>query len=146
MRHGRATGQDALAELTPEGEDHVRRLGRMLRAEGCSPAASYASTFLRARQTAGLVLAELVEQPRVTHLRELTPDSDPDDALGTLAAHGLPDGEVLVVSHLPLVGLLCGHLTADDPGFAPGTMVVIELDDTKQAGRIVRVIRPADVP
>lgn len=146
MRHGRATGQEALANLTPEGADHVRRLGRMLRGEGLRLAATWSSTYLRARDTAFIVASELVERPDVTALRELTPDHDAEDAWLVLVASGLPEGDVLVVSHLPLVGLLCGHLTGDDPGFAPGTVAVLALDDERRTGRIVRVIRPADVP
>ncbi len=146
MRHGRATGQGPLSPLMPEGEDYVRALGRLLRSEGIAPVQTYASPFTRARMTAEIVLSELVDQPKVTHLTELQPDHDPVDALFTLRMHGLPDGHVLVVSHLPLVGLLTGLLTQDDPGFSPGCMAVIELDEKRSSGKLLRFIGPSQVP
>ena len=106
MRHGRATGQGSDAELLPEGEDYVRALGRKLRGEGLRPVAAFSSTFLRARDTADIVMSELSERPDVTRLRELTPDFEPEEAWQAVLDQPLPDGDVLVVSHLPLVGLL----------------------------------------
>ncbi|MBK7369718.1 MAG: histidine phosphatase family protein [Candidatus Eisenbacteria bacterium] len=145
MRHGRATGQGSDAELLPEGADYVRALGRKLRGEGLRPVAAFSSTFLRARDTADIVMSELSERPDVTRLRELTPDFEPEEAWQAVLDQPLPEGDVLVVSHLPLVGLLCGGLTGDDPGFSPGTLVQIELHESKRKGRLVRVVRSADV-
>lgn len=145
MRHGRASGHGSDAELLPEGADYVRVLGRRLRGEGVRPAAAFSSTFLRARDTADIVMSELSERPDVARLTELTPDERPEDAWQALLDHGLPDGDVLVVSHLPLVGLLCGALTGDDPGFSPGTLAQIELGEDQRSGRLVRVLRSTDV-
>ncbi|MBI5171124.1 MAG: histidine phosphatase family protein [Candidatus Eisenbacteria bacterium] len=145
MRHGRATGQGSDAQLLPEGEEYVRALGRKLRGEGLRPVACFSSTYLRARDTAFIVLSELSDRPDVRHLRELTPDIDPAEAWEALLEQPLPEGDVLVVSHLPLVGLLCGTLTGDDPGFSPGTLVQVALDESKRKGRLLRVVRSADV-
>jgi phosphohistidine phosphatase len=146
MRHGRATGQGPTAFLMPEGEDYVRALGRLLRSEGVVPVKTYASPFTRARMTAEIVLSELVDQPQVTHLTELQPDHDAGDALFTLKQHGLPAGNVLVVTHLPLIGLLTEQLTGDDPGFSPGYMAVIELNEKRTSGKLVRFIDAYQVP
>lgn len=146
LRHGRATGHGPDAALMPEGAAYVRALGRMLREEGFRPVASYCSPYLRARDTATIVLSELVERPNAIQLSELTPDHDPADALATLRVLGLPDGPVLVVAHLPLVGLMTQMLTSDDPGFSPGTMAMIELNERRSSGKLLRLVTSDQVP
>ena len=136
LRHGRATGHGPNAELTDHGIADIARLGRALAREGFAPAAVFCSPYLRAGQTARLLLAEVAPGLSPTVLGELTPESDPAAALAALHAHGLPDGRVLVVAHLPLLGLMAQALTGDDPGFSPGTLAEIEL--TGPASGVIR--------
>lgn len=127
LRHGRATGHGPNAELTDHGTADIARLGRALARERFAPAAVFCSPYLRAVATTRLLLAEVAPGLAYTLLNELTPDGDPAAALDALRAHGLPEGRVLVVAHLPLLGLLAQRLTGDDPGFSPGTLAEIEL-------------------
>ena len=142
LRHGRATGQGPDAQLLSEGIAYVSALGRRLAAEGWRPARVFASPYLRARETARIVLAVVAPDSSAELLEELTPETSPDDALAALLAAGLPEGRTLAVAHLPLLGLICEHLTGDDPGFHPGTYVEIELAEDGDSGTILRVIGP----
>ena len=145
LRHGRATGQGPQAELTAEGAGYVELLGERLAAEGWKPAAAFCSPFKRARETAELVLEQVAPGLRPTLLDELTPETDPRTALSALLEPSLPAGPVLVVAHLPLLGLLAERLTGEDPGFHPGLFVEIELDPDHASGRVVRRVSANDL-
>lgn len=142
LRHGRATGQGPDAPLMPEGEAYVRALGRRLAAEGFAPAAAFSSPYRRARDTAAIVLSEVAPGTTARHLGELTPEHDPQDTLTVLRALGLPAGRVLLVAHLPLLGLLVQALTDEVESFSPGTLIEIETDASLAPGRVARVVGP----
>ncbi len=142
LRHGRATGQGPDAALMPEGLAHVTALGRRLAAEGFAPARAWCSPYRRAVETARAVLAQVAPPMEAEHLPELVPDHDPDDTLATLAALDLPQGRVLLVAHLPLLGLLVQKLTEEVVAFSPGTLVEIDTDAALAGGRVARIIGP----
>jgi phosphohistidine phosphatase len=142
LRHGRATGQGPEAALVPEGEEYVRALGRRLAAEGFSPARAYCSPYRRARETARIVLAEVAPGAAAGHLTELTPDHDPGHTIDVLRSLDLPAARVLLVAHLPLLGLLVQYLTSEVVGFSPGTLVEIEMNTAWDEGRVMRVLGP----
>ncbi len=144
LRHGRASGQGADAPLLPEGEAYVAALGRRLAREGCKPVAAYSSTLKRAHDTATIVLGELGSSTPLVQLRQLAPEAGAADALEALASRGLPDGSVLVVSHLPLIAQLARALTGGSVDFLPGTFVEIELDAGQSSGALRRRIGPDD--
>lgn len=144
LRHGLASGQGPSAPLRPEGEADVAALGRRLAREGFAPAAAYASPYLRARDTANILLGELGSSVQLVLVRELTPDVEPGDALDALEARGLPGGPVLVVTHLPLVARLAVGLTDEPVDFRPGTYAEIELDARSRRGVLRRRIGPED--
>lgn len=142
LRHGRAFGSGPDAALVHEGEQYVVRLGRRLAREGFAPARAFCSPYLRARETARLVLAEVAPGMAATVLHALTPDWDPEDARYTLASQELPAATVLVVGHLPLLGLLVQRLAEEVVAFAPGTLVELETDRRCEKGRVLRVLGP----
>lgn len=142
LRHGRALGQGPDAALLHEGEQYVARLGRRLAGEGFAPARAFCSPYARARETARIMLAEVAPGMTATPMNELTPDWDPEDALFTLASHGLPAGRVLVVGHLPLLGMLVQKLAEETVSFSPGTLVELEVDPACARGRVTRVVGP----
>jgi phosphohistidine phosphatase SixA len=146
LRHGRSTGQGPEAALLHEGERYVAALGRRLAREGFSPARAYCSPFLRARETARVVLAEVAPGMTAEHLYALTPDHDADHTLAELATLGLPAARVLLVGHLPLLGLLVQKLAHDIVAFSPGMLVELEVDAACSQGRITRIIGPDGVP
>lgn len=140
LRHGRATGQGPDATLVPEGEEHVRALGLRLASEGFSPARAYCSPYLRARETARIVLAEVAPGTSARHLIELTPDHDAGDTVDVLRSLDLPAARILIVSHLPLLGLLVQHLANEVVAFSPGTLVEVEMNEAWDHGDVARVL------
>jgi len=142
LRHARAFGQGPDAALVHEGEQHAVRLGRSLAGEGFAPVRAYCSPYLRARETARLVLAEVAPGLDARSLHELTPEWDPGDTLFTLASLDLPPGRVLVVGHLPLLGLLVQRLADEVVAFSPGTLVELDVDRACERGRVTRVLAP----
>lgn len=145
LRHGRATGQGPQAELTAEGAGYIELLGELLAGEEWSPVAAYSSPYKRARDTASLFLEQVAPGLRPVHLEELTPETDPAASLEALASAGLPEGRVLIVAHLPLLGLISHRLTGEDPGFHPGMFVEIELSPDRSRGQIVRRVGADDL-
>jgi phosphohistidine phosphatase SixA len=143
LRHGRAFGQGPTTPLLPEGEAYVAALGRRLAREGLAPVAAYCSTLKRAVDTATIVLGELGSSVPLVQLRQLAPEAGAADALEALTSRGLPEGSVLVVTHLPLVGQLVEGLTGQHVDFTPGTYVEIELDAHGLTGVLRRVIDSA---
>ena len=145
LRHGRAMGQGPDALLGPEGEAYVARLGRKLAGSGLRPVAAYSSPYRRARETASIVLGELASDARLTFVPDLAPDVDAAEALGALQSHGLPEGHVLVVSHLPLVATLARSLADVSLDFQPGTYAEIELAPGGVTGALRRFIGPNEL-
>lgn len=147
VRHGHAVAAhpqgDAARTLSERGRQEVARLAADLAARGWRPECAFTSPLARARQTATLLLSTTAP-PSLAVLDVLEPDVDPDEALGSLAAATLP-GHVVLVSHLPLLGLLAKALTGEDPGFDPASFVRIELDGelARNAGRLTLQIHPA---
>ena len=144
LRHGRATGQGPNAKLLPEGEASVAALGRRLAREGLPTALAFSSPYLRAMETARIVLAEAAPGLRAETLEELVPECDPNDTIAALAARDLPAARVLVVAHLPLLALVAQKLAREVVAFSPGTLAEIEMDESWSRGRLQRVIGPEE--
>lgn len=144
LRHGLASGQGPDAPLLPRGEAHVAALGRRLAREGLAPARAYCSPYLRARETARILLAGAAPQLRAEALPELVPEWDPEDTIATLAGLGLPAARVLVVAHLPLLARVAQRLAGAAVAFSPGTLAEIAVDGTWSGGRVERIIGPGD--
>ncbi|HBZ95713.1 MAG TPA: phosphohistidine phosphatase SixA [Pseudomonas sp.] len=109
LRHGEAEPQaasDAARELTAYGRKEVQQAATQL--AGRPLTAIIASPYVRAQQTAELVRSSLGFAGKINTVPWLTPDSDPRDALKFLDER--EGGEVLLVSHQPLIGALGGLL------------------------------------
>lgn len=109
LRHGEAAAyarSDAERPLTAQGRDEVRCSAEHLRGQALQRI--LVSPYLRAQQTAELVRSTLNLDLPLTTLDWLTPDDDPRE----VARHLDPfeGGDVLVVSHNPLLGELVGFL------------------------------------
>lgn len=127
MRHGQATWSapsDAGRPLTDYGRREVRVTVEQLSGLGIDRIV--ASPYLRARQTAEIASKAL--QIPVETLEGITPDDSPRAALECLPE----TGNVLVVSHMPLVAgltaLLCGDSHFGGPGFATANAVVLDME------------------
>ena len=109
MRHGEAGrhAQDEQRELTDVGRQQVARVATQLAESDSRPELIWCSPLVRARQTAAIV-AEILNCP-VEEKRFITPDDDPAHCLGALLAN--TTSPLLLVSHMPLVGVLTSLLT-----------------------------------
>lgn len=144
VRHGLSAGQAPEAALLPEGAAYLRRLGAQLSAEGWKPAVILTSPYVRAHASAVVLGETLGVAAAPVVLDELTPESEPSDALAAITAATSLETPVLVVAHLPLLGRLTHELVGDDPSFSPGTLVEIAREDDRPA-RLIRRIGPRDL-
>lgn len=107
LRHGEAqphAPRDADRALTEHGREEVLHSAEQL--IGKPLTAILASPYVRAQQTAQLVREALGLALDIRTVPWLTPESSPLKVLEQLEA----DGDVLLVSHQPLVGSLIGLL------------------------------------
>ena len=139
MRHGQATGQGPDAALLPEGAAQLNRLARRLADEGWQPGAIVTSPYRRARESANVVAAALGITVETHVLHELLPEGDPLEALDALLDLLVERSPILVVTHLPIVGLLVQGLTGEQVAFAPGTFAELQVDGEAGA-RLLRTI------
>jgi phosphohistidine phosphatase len=132
LRHGEAEPRkttDAERELTHHGRKEAHAAGTCLARHAGPALVVLASPYRRAQQTAQAVLHEL--GPRAEPLITVdwcTPGDDPVRALDQLALRG--EGELLLVSHMPLVSALAGLLVHGDLRAGPPmhTASLVELD------------------
>ncbi|WP_369959386.1 phosphohistidine phosphatase SixA [Pseudomonas benzenivorans] len=109
LRHGEAELQapsDAERALTAHGREEVAQVTVQL--QGRLLATILASPYARAQQTAALVRDALGFAGPLLTVPWLTPDGDPRQVLAQLDRYDA--GELLLVSHQPLVGALGGLL------------------------------------
>lgn len=115
-RHGHAeigqrNSSDGDRALTLRGREEVRQTAAFLRNQGWQPTQVWSSPFVRAIQSAELLIQGLSYQGAPTIVRALTPSGTASDlvqALGELPG----DGQILLVGHQPLAGTLVGRLLA----------------------------------
>ncbi|MBO1519383.1 phosphohistidine phosphatase SixA [Oceanisphaera pacifica] len=114
MRHGQAAPKvstDALRPLTDQGKSEVCLMAQWLAAQVSKFDYVLVSPYLRASQTWQQV-SQYISATVVENCPELTPDADADIAASVLLAYGdlAPECHVLVISHMPMVGLLVESL------------------------------------
>lgn len=161
MRHGEAGlgSVDQARELTWRGGEEVREMGAWLATQlsasavGVSmPPRLVASPYRRAQQSAALVAESLVSagcNVAVETLNLITPDGCPHEVMDWLLDQ--PSGQPLImVSHMPLVGMLSGCLVdgrADAGlGFVTGAVADLEADVwASRTARLRHIITPAEL-
>ena len=114
---------DELRELTPQGVDQARALGRQLAASPDPPGVVLTSPLVRARQTAELVAEETGAEVRVEPL--LAPGATVDALRSAVHDAG---GPVATVGHQPDCSEIALAVTGRDPGFPPGGVARLELN------------------
>ena len=113
---------DELRELTPQGVEQARALGRLLATSPDPPAIVLTSPLVRARQTAELLARETGAELRIEPL--LAPGAAVDELRRAVA--GI-DGPVATVGHQPDCSEIALALSGRDPGFPPGGAARLEL-------------------
>lgn len=137
MRHAEAVDlgsggitRDADRPLTEKGQRQARRVGRLLKRLGVTFDLALTSPFVRARETAALVLETMASDLKARPSSEFTPSGE-DDAMWQAIAHA-EGSSVLVVGHLPSIGSLAGSLLgslSEQPlHFYKGSLVALRCD------------------
>jgi phosphohistidine phosphatase len=136
LRHGKAEPRkttDAARALTAHGVAEALAAGKCLAQFAGAGLVVLASPYTRAQQTAAAVLQSVkVNGPLIT-VDWCTPEDDPVQALDQLALRS--EGELLLVSHMPLVSALAGLLVHGDLHAGPPmhTASLAELDAPSMA-------------
>ncbi|WMC12036.1 phosphohistidine phosphatase SixA [Oceanimonas pelagia] len=122
MRHGQAAPQasnDALRPLTEQGCEEVCLMAQWLAPQVPVFDRVLVSPYVRSQQT-WQQMSRFIPGIQVDDCNELTPDTDADLTASLILAYCEPEreGNLLVVSHMPLVGFLIESL-------CPGTLAPI---------------------
>jgi len=131
LRHGEAeprAASDAERRLTRRGEAEVRAVALAAAARLGALQAVASSPYQRARQTAAELMRSLGFAGELLIEPGLTPDAEPR-GLAALV-EGSDVGELLLVSHQPLVGELLCWLCDDDALEPMGTAHLVALELT----------------
>jgi len=145
VQHAEAMPKDQNPDrpLTERGDADVRHLGAFLRQGGVPVEAIYHSGKLRAQQTADILSEHLTPGLAPEELDGLGA-TDPVAPVAERIGHW--DRNIMLVSHLPLVGLIAGELVAgaeDRPpvAFHPGSAVALE-NNAEEGWQVAWMIRP----
>ena len=126
VRHAKAgPGEpDALRQLTPEGREQARELGKRLRTDGVQLDALLTSPLLRARETGAEIARELDVEPEPDE--RLAPGATVEDVRAAVEGRG---EHVVVVGHQPDCGQIASALSGGpEPAFPAAGLVVLELE------------------
>jgi phosphohistidine phosphatase len=151
MRHGEAeplTKQDSQRQLTSRGKREAQQMAQWL--QNCYSAFTdvWASPYLRAGQTAEIMLSKQNSDCLLQTHDELVPEGNPLfllDLIDTkLAAE--PEARILLVSHMPLVSFLVETLTqpGQTPVFSTASLCCIYYQPASR-GRLLQKVAPQDL-
>lgn len=151
IRHGDAENaavSDFDRRLTAKGREQAARAGRFLREAGLRPAVFLASPYLRARETAAGILAELPGAWGLT-VQE-TPELGCGCAPQTLSEilENTPDADrgVLAVGHQPDCGEIVEYFChGGQPAFKKCCIAVLELYELRRGGGELRAFIPPEL-
>jgi len=118
VRHGEAGSgsPDAERQLTKRGEREASEAGRWLASQTVlSGATIWASPYRRAQQTAQAIAVAM--HGAIETAEGMTPDDDLNVLVERLTGFEASQ-PLIVVSHMPLVGMLVGRLTEGAPNAA----------------------------
>ena len=143
IRHASAEaageGGDAARRLSDRGRREALEAGRALRELGDPIGAILTSPLARARETAEQIAAAF-NPPLPVEVREtLACGASPQALLETARAY--PAGEVVLVGHMPDLGVLVAALTGESMSFRPSSICCLDL--ASDSTRLVWVRHPA---
>jgi len=143
LRHGEAENfshdkKDASRNLTSRGREDIEKQAKFLENHLSGMARIFHSPFNRAAQSAQILSGHIESVSRVNP--DLKPSGDATLALEPLL--GI-EGNVILVSHLPLIADLAHYLTLQNVRFQPGTLARIDKPDAfKHRGMLAWVRHP----
>jgi phosphohistidine phosphatase len=116
LRHGAAgpsgAGNDRDRALTKEGRADVRAIARWMNEQGIAPTLIAASPFLRAQETAALVVKVLGSHESPETWDDLAPGGHLSTVIRRISRSG--PGPLLLVGHEPSLSTLLSWITTGD--------------------------------
>ncbi|HUT23483.1 MAG TPA: phosphohistidine phosphatase SixA [Sumerlaeia bacterium] len=154
-QHGEAHSEEVDPErrLTDRGVEDVERMAKFLKPLGLRVDAIWHSGKARAAQTADILASALVSTQGVVQRDGLAPKDPTGPLKEALLAAGAADGareDVMIVGHLPFLGLLASSLIANDAladavAFRQGGVACIDCADDGTA-RLAWMVIPDLIP
>lgn len=121
LRHGLAetapnppSGGDSRRRLTEEGAEKMRRAAKGMQALELSFDLVVSSPYLRARETAEIVVEALRPGKRIEFSKFLTPDGSARDLVEELKRKYAEKSQILLVGHEPYLSRLISLLTSGE--------------------------------
>ena len=152
MLHGDASmiaKTDAQRPLTDQGMAEVSLMGKWLKDLDVNIEYLLVSPYLRAQQTASVLLSLLDYNPQNKTINSITPSGN------AAQVHDYIDGfiainhcqQLLMVTHMPLVSYLVEDLTVEhqSPIFQTAAIAQIDYDIKSMKGELVRLISPLEL-
>lgn len=144
MRHGQAQSiapSDFSRSLTEQGINEAVKAGQRLSNHHDVINCVFVSPYLRAQQTADVVIEQLNDKLTRKTLSFITPEDnarDVHDYLDAVCSVEKYDS-ILLVSHMPLVSYLVAELTYDNtmPIFQTATIAKIEYNTEQMQGELI---------
>ncbi|EMA8584831.1 phosphohistidine phosphatase SixA [Escherichia coli] len=149
MRHGEAAidaASDALRPLTERGKSESIKMAEWMTKQGYTIDYVLVSPYLRAQQTFDAVKTDLVLPNKIEIDEGLIPGGNPSHVAHYLRALGDTGYKnILVISHLPLVGYVVAELcpAVCAPMFSTSTIACVDFDLSKGAGELLWQVSPS---
>ena len=127
---------DADRPLTSDGKDRFKNVAHKLAQRRVAPSLVVTSPYVRAKQTAEILVKELEGTPEIITHRGLEPDGDWSAVIEALKSRDEP--EIALVGHMPNIGELAAALIGSTPGsigFAKGATMAIDFETHPALGR-----------
>ncbi len=124
--HAVAPGLDAQRPLSTVGQAHSDWLADLAAAAGVKPAAIWHSGKLRARQTAEAFLRRCNPFALFVMVRGLRPEDSPEGLRRVIVAE---TGNLMIVSHMPLLPALAHMLCPEIGDFPLHGLIALERND-----------------
>lgn len=140
MRHGQTDYLSSTQALSVYGKDEVKSTSSKI-AQKYQLSHIYCSNKLRAIESAQ-ILAEHYPDINIIKDNMLMPEADPMDIMQMLEYEHKDDDVLCLVSHLPLVGILCSKLLEDKSYIPFDTAQCCVLSKEQQAFKFVELIKP----
>lgn len=149
MRHGEAAldaASDALRPLTERGKSESIKMAEWMTKQGHTIDYVLASPYLRAQQTLDAVKTDLALPSKIETDDGIIPGGNPSHVAHYLRALGHSGYKnILVISHLPLVGYVVAELcpAVCAPMFSTSTIACVDFDLSKGAGELLWQVSPS---
>ena len=131
---------DSLRPLTEKGRDKMKEIASALKNLDVKPDLIVSSPYVRARQTAEILVKVLKYKQDLMFSDALIPMGSADDIIGEINEKYHVD-ELMLVGHEPCLSVLIGTLTAGNPDLAidlkKGGVCCLSSDDLRTDRRAV---------